>query len=70
VAVYNPYAYEVHEDPYPVHRALRDEAALYRDEALGVWALSRHADVLEALGDTGRFDWYASIVDREDGSGR
>ncbi|UCE86100.1 MAG: cytochrome P450 [Deltaproteobacteria bacterium] len=49
---YNPYAYEIHEDPYPVYRELREQAPLYRNEALGFWALSRHADVLTAIRDT------------------
>ena len=52
---YNPYAYEIHEDPYPVYRRLRDEAPLYRNEELGFWALSRHADVLAAFKDVDRF---------------
>jgi len=52
---YNPYAYEVHEDPFPVYRALRDEAPLYRNEALGFWALSRHADVQAAIRDPARY---------------
>ncbi|MDX1649982.1 MAG: cytochrome P450 [Myxococcota bacterium] len=52
---YSPYAYEVHEDPYPFYRALRQEAPLYRNEELGFWALSRHADVLAALRDTASF---------------
>lgn len=43
---FDPYAYEVHEDPYPIYRRLRDEAPAYRNERLGFWALSRHADVL------------------------
>lgn len=43
---YDPYAYEVHEDPYPIYRRLRAEAPAYRNERLGFWALSRHADVL------------------------
>lgn len=43
---YDPYAYEVHEDPYPIYRRLRAEAPVYRNERLGFWALSRHADVL------------------------
>ncbi|GAG40711.1 unnamed protein product, partial [marine sediment metagenome] len=29
---YNPFAYEVHEDPYPYYRALREQAPLYRNE--------------------------------------
>jgi cytochrome P450 len=46
---YDPYAYEVHEDPYPLYGRLRDEAPLYKSESLGFWALSRHSDVLGAL---------------------
>ena len=52
---YDPYAYQVHEDPYPVYRALRDEAPVYRNESLGFWALSRHADVLAAFKDIETF---------------
>lgn len=48
---YDPYAYEVHEDPYPLYARLRAEAPAYRNEALGFWALSRHADVLAAFRD-------------------
>lgn len=43
--VLDPYNYDFHEDPYPYYRRLRDEAPLYRNEELGFWALSRHADV-------------------------
>lgn len=48
---YDPYAYEVHEDPYPLYRRLRDEAPLYKSESLEFWTLSRHSDVLGALKD-------------------
>ena len=48
---YNPYAYETHEDPYPIYARLRAEAPLYRNDALDFWALSRHADVLAAFRD-------------------
>ena len=41
----DPYDYEFHEDPYPYYKRLRDDAPLYRNEELGFWALSRHADV-------------------------
>ena len=53
--VYSPYDYAIHEDPYPTYARLRDEAPLYRNEELGFWALSRHADVLAAYKDTERF---------------
>ena len=52
---YSPYAYEVHEDPYPVYARLRAEAPLYRNDELDFWALSRHADVLAAFRDVDRF---------------
>ena len=52
---YDPYAYDIHEDPYPVYAELRAHAPLYRNERLGFWALSRHADVLAAFRDTARF---------------
>lgn len=48
---FNPYSWELHEDPYPTYRALRDQAPLYRHDGLGFWALSRHADVAAAFKD-------------------
>ncbi|HKA13410.1 MAG TPA: cytochrome P450 [Myxococcota bacterium] len=52
---YNPYAYAIHEDPYPTYAALRARAPVYRNDALDFWALSRHADVLAAFKDTETF---------------
>jgi cytochrome P450 len=52
---FDPYAYAVHEDPYPFYARLRAEAPAYRNEALGFWALSRHADVLAAFKDPETF---------------
>ena len=49
---FNPYSWELHEDPYPTYRALREHAPVYRNDALGFWALSRHADVVAAVKDT------------------
>ncbi|MCV7055787.1 cytochrome P450 [Mycolicibacterium gilvum] len=45
----DPYNYDFHEDPYPYYQRLRDEAPLYRNDELGFWALSRHADVLKGF---------------------
>lgn len=53
--VYDPYAYEIHEDPYPTYARLRDTAPVYRNEERGFWALSRHADVMAAFRDSERF---------------
>ncbi len=53
--IYSPYAYEIHEDPYPIYARLRDEAPLYHNEEMGFWALSRHADVIEGFRDSTTF---------------
>lgn len=53
--LFDPYDYAFHEDPYPTYAALREHAPLYRNEALGFWALSRHADVDDAFRDPERF---------------
>jgi cytochrome P450 len=66
VAEFDPYAYEVHEDPYPFYRALREEAPAYRNETLGFWALSRHADVLAAFKDVETFSNRCGVsLDRD-----
>ena len=39
------------DDPYPVYRRLRDEAPLYHDDELDLWALSRFDDVQAAAKD-------------------
>ena len=46
---YSPYAYQIHEDPYPVYARLRSEAPVYRNDELDFWAISRHQDVLAAF---------------------
>jgi cytochrome P450 len=48
---FSPYSYDLHEDPYPTYKRLRDEAPAYWNDALGFWALSRHADVLAGFKD-------------------
>ena len=49
--VYDPVSAQSHEDPYPAYARLRDEFPLYFIERHGVWALSRYADVRDALRD-------------------
>jgi cytochrome P450 len=44
----DPFSHEFHDDPYPVYRALRDDAPCYRNEKLGFYALSRYDDVVGA----------------------
>jgi cytochrome P450 len=53
--VYDPFSFEMHEDPYPVYAWMREHAPVYRNDERDFWALSRHADVLAALRDSARF---------------
>ena len=53
--VYSPYAYEIHEDPYPIYARLRAEAPVYRNDEFDFWALSRHEDVLAAFRNVDAF---------------
>lgn len=52
---YSPYDFEIQDDPYPVYARLREESPVYRNDTDDFWALSRHADVTEALRDSARF---------------
>jgi hypothetical protein len=49
--VYDPEDAATQRDPYPAYCRLRDEHPVYRQDRLGFYALSRHADVMEALRD-------------------
>ena len=51
---FDPYAYEFHEDPYPIYERLREEAPLYHNAEMGFWAISRHADVIDGFRDVTR----------------
>ena len=52
---YDPYDYEIHEDPFPTYARLRKSAPVYHNEERGFWALSRHADVTAAFRNTAQF---------------
>ena len=71
---YSPYAYEAHEDPYPIYAALRAEAPVYRNDELDFWALALHEDVLAALKDAHTFSNSKGVsIDRsasQGGAGR
>lgn len=59
---FDPYAHAVHDDPFPFYARLRHEAPVYRNDALGFWALSRYADVLDAFHDHERFSSAGGIT--------
>ncbi|HQV58570.1 MAG TPA: hypothetical protein PKV27_11195, partial [Ilumatobacteraceae bacterium] len=48
---YDPYSYEIDENPHPVWQRMRDEAPLYRNDRFDFWALSRFEDVHQASAD-------------------
>lgn len=52
---YSPYAYEIHDDPYPVYARLRAESPVYRNDEFDFWALSRHEDLLSAFRNVDTF---------------
>jgi cytochrome P450 len=54
---FNPYDEAYAANPYPIYKALRDEAPVYHCEPLKFYALSRYADVVEAHRD---FATYSS----------
>ncbi len=63
---YNPYDWKIHEDPYPTYAALRSEAPAYYNEEIDFWALSRHADILAAFRDPGRYsNQYGVSLEKE-----
>jgi cytochrome P450 len=52
---YDPYDFEIDNDPYPVWKRLRDEAPLYYNEPYDFFALSRFDDVERAMVDWGSY---------------
>lgn len=52
---WDPWDYDLHADPHPVWRRMREEAPLYRNEQHDFWALTRFHDVLDALVDTATY---------------
>jgi cytochrome P450 len=48
---YDPYDFDIDENPYPCFRRLRDEAPLYYNDKYDFYALSRYEDVLNASKD-------------------
>lgn len=52
---YDPFDFQLHEDPYPTYAWMREHAPVYRNDERGFWALSRHADVSAALRNPGLF---------------
>ena len=50
--VFDPYAPEVHRNPFPLYKILRDEHPAYFSEPGNCWVLSRYADIAQVCLDT------------------
>jgi hypothetical protein len=62
---YNPFSYEIHEDPYPTYELLREHAPAYYNREHDFWALSRFGDIWDAFADWQTFS-SANGVSLED----
>ena len=54
---YDPFDFDIDDDPYPIWRRMRDEAPLYHNEKYNFYALSRYEDVSR---DLHNWDTYRS----------
>ena len=48
---YDPYSYEIDQDPYPLYRRMRDQAPAYYNPRLDFWAFTRFDDCYQAFLD-------------------
>ena len=48
---YDPFSYELDQDPYPTYRWMRDSEPAYRNERLDFWAFTRFSDNYDAFVD-------------------
>jgi len=48
---YDPFDFDIDDDPYPVWKRMRDQAPLYFNDRYNFYALSRYDDVARALPD-------------------
>ncbi len=46
---YDPFDFDIDDDPYPIWKRLRDEAPLYHNDKYNFYALSRYEDVSREL---------------------
>jgi cytochrome P450 len=53
--VLDPYDYAFQDDPYRVYAWLREHEPLHHNPELDLWALTRHADIAEALRTEGTY---------------
>jgi cytochrome P450 len=59
---FDPFVQTSAPDPHPVYRALREREPLHRSEERGIWVLSRHADVRNAILDPETFSSAQGVI--------
>jgi cytochrome P450 len=59
---FEPFNPDNRANPYPIYKAMREEAPLYVDEQYGEVFVSRHADILPILRDAERFSSDSSNI--------
>ncbi len=61
--IYDPFSYDIDEDPYPVYRWMRDEVPVYHNEQQDFYALTRFQDNLDAFIDRDAYTstWATSL---------
>jgi cytochrome P450 len=64
VVRFNPLHPRIHADPYPTYRLMQERDRVHWHDALGLWFVSRHADVTAVLRD-GRFSSAEALRTRE-----
>ena len=58
---FDPQSHQLQDDPYPIYQRMRDESPVLHVEELGFWAVSRYADVKQALLQPTRFSSMRSL---------
>ncbi len=52
---FDPFSHEIHHDPYPHYKALRENDPVYYNEERGFWLLTKYEDVFQAFRDFKNF---------------
>lgn len=68
VSLYSPYSHDVHDDPYPYYKALRDNDPVHYDASGDFYVLSRFDDVQMAMRDFKRFSSHEGVALEADGA--
>ena len=66
---FDPYSHQVHDDPYPYYRALREHDPVYFNEKYGFWLLTKYDDVYQAMRDYQTFSSSKGVALETDMSG-